>query len=91
VWFLAGLISHLGGERADVAAWLARPFVSITFAALMFVTFIHAKMGLQVIIEDYVHTERRKHALVIFKDLCVYTLALTTIFAIVKLHFIGIK
>lgn len=91
VWFLFGLLTHLGNSRAVVAAWLAKPLVSLTFAALMLITFLHAKMGLQVIIEDYVHTEPRKYALVIFKDLCVYVAALATIFAIVKLHFIGIR
>ncbi len=91
VWFLIGLISHLGVSRETAAAWLSQPFTSITFAALMFVTFIHAKMGLQVIIDDYVHTEWRKHALVVFKDTCIYALALATLFAIMKLYFSGIN
>ncbi len=90
VWFLVALLSQLGAPREVVQAWFAAPHVSILFAALMGILLWHTKMGLSVIIEDYVHAHARKHAAVIIKDIVIYALGLAVLFSIVKLHFIGI-
>ncbi len=55
VWVLAALRTIVGAEHAEVVAWMARPF-NAGMAILFVVTSIyHAKLGLQVVIEDYVH------------------------------------
>ena len=90
VWFLIELFSMLGASREAVQAWLASPVTSILFSVLLFTLLLHTKMGINVIIEDYVHTHWKKHALVIVKDVAIYALALMALFALIKLHFIGI-
>ena len=90
LWFMVGLITHLGAPRVEVVAWLSQPFVSIVLFALVVALFWHVRLGLQVIIEDYVHTDMRKVTLLLFKDVCVFVLGMMCVFAIVKLQFIGI-
>ena len=53
VWMLA---SMAGGDVETVRATLARPWNAILLAAFSVAMFWHAKLGVQVVIEDYVHT-----------------------------------
>lgn len=55
-WLVGTLVSLVGADLATVQATIARPWNAILFAAFIVATFWHAKMGLQVVVEDYVHT-----------------------------------
>ena len=55
-WLLGLLVSMVGADLAQARATIARPWNAIMLAALAIAMFWHAKLGLQVIIEDYVHT-----------------------------------
>lgn len=91
VWFVIELVGNLlGADRAALQTWISSPFVALALAALTVLAFVHTRMGLQVIIEDYVHCEFKKVALVLFKDAVVLILLGLTLAAIAKLHFIGI-
>ena len=90
-WFVIELLDHLlGASRTELQAWIASPFVALALAALTVIAFVHTRMGLHVIIEDYVHSEGKKIALVLFKDAVILILLGLTLAAIAKLHFIGI-
>ncbi|MGV3512340.1 succinate dehydrogenase, hydrophobic membrane anchor protein [Novosphingobium sp. ERW19] len=47
---------------ATVRGWVARPLPSIALILIMINTFTHARMGVQVMLEDYVHEEGGKIA-----------------------------
>ncbi len=56
LWCLFSLLSHIGNDFAATRAWIAQP-VTATLLGLWFITaFIHASLGLQVVIEDYIAT-----------------------------------
>ncbi len=55
-WFVGTVISLVGADLATVQATIARPWNAILFAVFMVAMFWHAKMGLQVVVEDYIHT-----------------------------------
>jgi succinate dehydrogenase / fumarate reductase membrane anchor subunit len=65
LWFVAGLIAHLGLDRAAAAAWLRQPVVLGLTALLIVALFHHAQLGLQVVIEDYVDNEAARLVAVI--------------------------
>jgi succinate dehydrogenase / fumarate reductase membrane anchor subunit len=91
IWFVAALVLNLlGASREEVQMWVAQPLTALLLASLSAVAFIHAKMGVQVIIEDYVHHERNKLTLIVIKNFIIYALLAVTLAAIAKLHFIGI-
>lgn len=47
---------------ASVAEWLARPVPAVAMILLVVTTFWHARIGLQVLVEDYVHEHANKFA-----------------------------
>jgi succinate dehydrogenase / fumarate reductase, membrane anchor subunit len=54
-WILGMLIALVGADHAEVQAALAKPVNTIAFAVFAISLFWHARLGLQVVIEDYVH------------------------------------
>jgi succinate dehydrogenase / fumarate reductase membrane anchor subunit len=72
LWFVVSLLGVAGADYETVVAWIARPFNTVLLIALLISTFYHAILGLQVIIEDYVHHEGTKVAsLLVIKFLLV--------------------
>ena len=55
-WLVGTLVSMAGGDVDSVRATLARPWNAILLTAFAIAAFWHAKLGMQVVIEDYVHT-----------------------------------
>lgn len=62
VWFLFNAIGLAGADYEATRAWLASPFTAGMMLLLVASAFYHAKLGLQVVIEDYVHHEGLKIA-----------------------------
>lgn len=59
--FLVGfIIAHLGATRAEVVASIRHPIVAILLIMGLASAFWHMRLGLQVVIEDYVHSHLRK-------------------------------
>ena len=56
--FFVFTIARLGGaSHAATLVWLANPFVCVTMLLVLASAFYHMKLGMQVVIEDYVHSE----------------------------------
>ena len=81
------VISLIGRNHAAVAQILGSPPVAIVMLLFIISTFYHMKIGMQVIIEDYVHEERAKYALLIFNTLFTIAAGFSSIYAILKLPF----
>lgn len=64
LWFVASIIAHTGSEYATFIAWLRTPLASILMILLLIAIFYHTALGLQVVIEDYVHSRAKFAALV---------------------------
>jgi succinate dehydrogenase / fumarate reductase membrane anchor subunit len=91
VWFMLALTTQLvGADAAGVARWLSTPLVALALTALMVALFMHARLGVQTIIEDYIHAEGKKIVLLLILNVTCFGLAAASVMAIVKLHFFGI-
>ncbi|MEJ0046302.1 MAG: succinate dehydrogenase, hydrophobic membrane anchor protein [Rhodospirillales bacterium] len=55
LWFVFSVLAMLGADQPVVAAWVARPINAALLLALVLMSFRHAALGLQVVLEDYVH------------------------------------
>lgn len=84
VWLIASLI---GADHAAVKAKLANPLVAVALMALIISGTIHMRLGMQTIIEDYVHGEGGKIALLMLNTFFAALVALASLFAILKLSF----
>ena len=89
LWFVFSCVHLIGLSRAEVAHWAANPVTATLLVAMIVVTFHHLQMGLQVVIEDYVHGEgARITSIVLNKGVCAL-LALAALIAVLKLAITG--
>jgi len=68
-WVIGMLVALAGADQGQVLAALAKPVNAIALALFSLSLFAHSRMGLQVVIEDYVHhrgTELALQVLVLF-------------------------
>jgi succinate dehydrogenase / fumarate reductase, membrane anchor subunit len=91
IWFVVQLLTHLlNVSRFGVADWFENPLNAVLFSALLGAMIVHAKLGLQVVIEDYIHKECVKIAAIILLSFASVAMGAFALFAVVKLHFFGI-
>ncbi len=85
LWFVASLFSLFRAERFEIAEWLSGPVNATLMVLLLGFTFWHAKLGLEVVIEDYVHRECCKRALLIANQLVIAALGAASIVSVLML------
>jgi succinate dehydrogenase / fumarate reductase, membrane anchor subunit len=56
LWFVASIIAHIQSDYATFIAWLRTPIGTILMILLQVALFYHTALGLQVVVEDYVHS-----------------------------------
>lgn len=86
---LAYVISLVGADYERVRYILSLPFTSLILLLLIGATFYHMKLGLQVVIEDYVHTESTKVVLLMLNSFSCAIIGLAAALAVLKLAFGG--
>ena len=85
LWFVAALVGLAGRGRAALIAWLESPLVAILTILLLIALFQHIALGLQVVIEDYVHPVGRKLAVLLVVRLACLVLAVAGSFAVIRI------
>ena len=84
---IAIVITLLGRSHAAVVQILGSPVVAILLLLFILSTAWHMRLGMQVVIEDYVQDERRKLALIMANIFFAVAVGLTSAYAILKLSF----
>lgn len=70
LWLVASLVALGGADRAAFVAWLGRPLPALLTILLLILAFRHTALGLQVVIEDYVHSAVKIPLLILTHLLC---------------------
>ncbi|MGO9005826.1 MAG: succinate dehydrogenase, hydrophobic membrane anchor protein [Beijerinckiaceae bacterium] len=86
VWFAASIVVHTGNDYATLIAWLKTPIATILMALLLIGLFYHTALGLQVVIEDYVHSRMKIPALLGMHFGC-FALAVAGVLATLRIAF----
>ena len=89
LWFVVSLIALIGADHASFIAWVRQPLNVILLTLLLAAGFHHLQLGLQVVIEDYVHCEAVRIASIIAVKFVVVLLGLGGIFSVLKIAFGG--
>lgn len=85
LWFVIALMGVVRAEHAEVVAWVAHPFNAVMLIALLFATFYHATLGVQVVIEDYIHDEANKISLLMFIKFAMFLVGAFAILAVLRI------
>jgi succinate dehydrogenase / fumarate reductase, membrane anchor subunit len=84
LWFVALIIAHRGSDYTVFIAWLKTPLAALMMVLLLVALFSHTALGLQVIIEDYLHSAAKIPALVLVRLGC-FALAAAGILAVLRI------
>ncbi|HEX8469343.1 MAG TPA: succinate dehydrogenase, hydrophobic membrane anchor protein [Allosphingosinicella sp.] len=87
VWLLVSLLRLPALDHRGVTEWLRDPLAAVPMLLLIAATFWHLKMGMQVIIEDYVHDEGNKFLSILLLNFAAVGGAAFAVFAVLKIAF----
>jgi succinate dehydrogenase / fumarate reductase, membrane anchor subunit len=87
IYLLYFIIAHLGASRAAVVASVKNPFCAVALVLAMISICWHMKLGLQMVIEDYVQGTALKLVSLLLNAFFAYGLAGLAIYAILKMNF----
>jgi len=81
------VVTLVGRSHATVLATLSKPLVSVLLIAAVISVATHMRLGMQIIIEDYVHSEFRKVVLLMLNTFFCWGVGLSCVFAVLKISF----
>lgn len=88
VVFLIGFVLvHRGASRAEIASSMQNPLVAILMGLTVVTLIWHMRLGLQVVIEDYVHVAHSKYLLLLLNTFFSAAMAVAALYAILKMSF----
>jgi succinate dehydrogenase / fumarate reductase membrane anchor subunit len=87
IFLIVFIISHLGSDRAAMVSSLHNPFIAIGLALVLLSVLWHMRLGMQVIIEDYVHGHGTKLVLLLLNAFFPVLMAVAGLYAILKMSF----
>ncbi len=89
LWFILVMFRLVAAPRIAVVAWASNPINATLMLALIAITFHHMALGLQVVIEDYVHSEKTRLASLLAMKGVTALLAIAAAVAVLKLAVAG--
>ncbi len=84
LWFVFSVVNHIGDSHAEVLVWVASPSVAVMLVLFIGFMLYHAQLGVQVVIEDYVHNEFVKMIVILLVKGMALLAGLSGIFAILR-------
>ncbi len=84
LWFVISILSLAGADHAAVKGWVSHPVNGSLLLLLVVAVFHHAKLGLTVVIEDYLHNEAQKIVVLTLMRGAVYLLGAVAGLSVVK-------
>lgn len=85
IWFVSSVIQMTQADYATVVKWMSSPVVAVLLSLFIITGMYHLKLGLQVIIEDYIHTEGQKMALQMLVSFGCVLIGTMAVFSILKI------
>ena len=85
LWFMFAIIRHLIDDYTTVTQWLAHPGIALATVLFSVFVFFHAHLGVQVVIEDYVHNEAVKMVCLLLSKAVLLVAGAASVFALLSL------
>ena len=88
-WLITSFLLLPDFSYASVSTWLAQPIAAVPMILLVISVFYHARLGLQVVIEDYIHDTGSKYGLLTAINLAAFGGGAFAIFSVARLALTG--
>ena len=88
-WLLISLVTLPGLDYQSVTGWIANPLVAVPLMLMLVSIFWHLRLGMQVMLEDYVHDKGLNFLCILLLNFYAIGGAAAGIFAIAKIAFTG--
>ncbi|WP_017461217.1 succinate dehydrogenase, hydrophobic membrane anchor protein [Dyella ginsengisoli] len=85
LWFLVTVLRLAHADYTTAHAVVARPWNAVLLIAFVIAMFWHAVLGLQVVIEDYVHTRWKEVSLLVLVKFLAVLGALASVLAVLRI------
>ena len=85
LWFITSVLLLPNMHYLTVREWLARPVPATAMGLLIVTTFWHARLGMQVMLEDYVHESGNKFAVFALLNLVTFGGVAFGLFCVIRL------
>lgn len=89
IWVAFAVARLPSMSQADIQTWLGNPFSAVMMILFLVASFWHAKLGLQVVIEDYVSDHAVRTVAIIAVNLLTVALAVVGVFSVLHIAFTG--
>jgi succinate dehydrogenase / fumarate reductase membrane anchor subunit len=87
IYFVILIASLTGRSHAAVVSALGEPVNAVLLLAAILSIVVHMRLGMQVIIEDYVHGETAKMTLLLINTFFAVGVGLSAVFAVLRITF----
>ncbi|MEO0369440.1 MAG: succinate dehydrogenase, hydrophobic membrane anchor protein [Pseudomonadota bacterium] len=84
IWFIYSAILLIGGDYTTVVSWLSKPWNATILIIFVLAMLYHAQTGLQVVIEDYVHTKWLNLVLLLGSKFASVVMAVISVLSVLK-------
>lgn len=85
LWFIFNVLHLLGAPHEAVIDWISSPWTIVLMIALVVATFQHAQLGLQVVIEDYIHDDAVRLAALLAVKAAAILLGMACVVSVLKM------
>ncbi|MBL9097892.1 MAG: succinate dehydrogenase, hydrophobic membrane anchor protein [Alphaproteobacteria bacterium] len=85
LWFVWSVARYAGAPHGEVVAFLAHPFNATAMLLFVIAGLYHMALGVQVVIEDYIHREGLKLALLLLVNFAAFAVGIVATIAVLRI------
>jgi succinate dehydrogenase membrane anchor subunit len=89
VWLFVSLLRLPSLDHGTLVEWLSQPLAAVPMLLLILAAFWHLKLGLQVVIDDYVHDEGNRFFAILLLNFAAVAGAAFALFAVLRIALAG--